>query len=116
MFGLLFVMPQYFGAVLGADAFGTGLRLLPLIGGLLVGAQLADRLKVPPPRLVATGFALIAASLFAGATTSATTDYTFAAIWMATLGAGLGFAIATRDGRGTRRPRPRKEPVRAPPC
>ena len=28
----------------GADALGTGLRLLPVIGGLLVGARLADRL------------------------------------------------------------------------
>jgi MFS transporter, DHA2 family, multidrug resistance protein len=43
LFGVLFVMPQYFQAVGGADAFGTGLRLLPVIGGLLVGAQVAGR-------------------------------------------------------------------------
>src|ERR1700754_1313633 len=46
LFGLLFVLPQFFGAVLGADAFGTGLRLLPVIGGLLVGSQLADRIPL----------------------------------------------------------------------
>src|SRR6266536_2977774 len=39
LFGLLFAMPQYFQAVKGADALGTGLRLLPLIGGLVVGAR-----------------------------------------------------------------------------
>ena len=48
MFGVLFAMPQFFQAVLGADALGTGLRLLPIIGGLLVGAQLAGRVA---PRL-----------------------------------------------------------------
>ena len=35
LFGVLFAMPQYFQAVIGADALGTGLRLLPVIGGLL---------------------------------------------------------------------------------
>jgi EmrB/QacA subfamily drug resistance transporter len=31
MIGLLFVMPQYFQAVRGANALGSGLRLLPLV-------------------------------------------------------------------------------------
>src|SRR6266511_452877 len=44
LFGLLFAMPQYFQAVKGADALGTGLRLLPLIGGLVVGARVGGRL------------------------------------------------------------------------
>src|SRR5262245_37351793 len=39
LFGLLFAMPQYFQAVKGTDALGVGLRLLPLIGGLVVGAR-----------------------------------------------------------------------------
>ncbi len=30
-------MPQYFQEVQGANAMGSGLRLLPLIGGLVVG-------------------------------------------------------------------------------
>jgi EmrB/QacA subfamily drug resistance transporter len=93
MFGLLFVMPQYFGLVLGADAFGTGLRLLPIIGGLLVGARLAGRLPLKPARAVAFGFTLIAASLLFGATTSTATSYGLTAAWMAVLGAGLGFAM-----------------------
>ncbi|HEV8650645.1 MAG TPA: MFS transporter [Actinomycetes bacterium] len=33
LFGVLFTAPQYFQAVLGTDAMGSGLRLLPLIGG-----------------------------------------------------------------------------------
>jgi DHA2 family multidrug resistance protein-like MFS transporter len=95
MFGLLFVMPQFFVAVLGADALGTGLRLLPIIGGLLVGARVADRLRprAGAPRTVAIGFGLVAAGLLAGATTTIDSGYGFAAAWMATLGAGLGFAL-----------------------
>ena len=34
MFGLLFAAPQFFQAVLGVNAMGSGLRLLPLMGGL----------------------------------------------------------------------------------
>ena len=37
MVGVLFTLPQYFQAVLGTDALGSGLRLLPLVGGLVVG-------------------------------------------------------------------------------
>src|ERR1700733_6324648 len=43
MLGVLFTMPQHFQGVLGTDAIGSGLRLLPLIGGLVVGAALAPR-------------------------------------------------------------------------
>ena len=56
MFGLLFAAPLYFQAVRGADAQGSGIRLLPLIGGLLAGGAVADRLAAragrqsQPPR------------------------------------------------------------------
>jgi MFS transporter, DHA2 family, multidrug resistance protein len=44
MFGVLFTMPQYFQGVLGTSPMGSSFRLLPLIGGLLVGAVPADRI------------------------------------------------------------------------
>ena len=43
MMGVLFTMPQYFQGVAGTDAMGSGLRLLPLVGGLVAGAIPADR-------------------------------------------------------------------------
>jgi len=44
MLGVMFTMPQYFQGVAGTSAMGSGLRLLPLIGGLIVGALPADQL------------------------------------------------------------------------
>jgi MFS transporter, DHA2 family, multidrug resistance protein len=37
MFGIFFAMPQYFQEVRGADAMGSGLRLLPMIAGMVIG-------------------------------------------------------------------------------
>jgi MFS transporter, DHA2 family, multidrug resistance protein len=97
MFGLLFTMPQYFQAVAGADAFGTGLRLLPLIGGLLVGARTAGRLvlRAGDKATVALGFGLMTAGLLLGATTDTGSGYGLAATWFTLVGLGLGFALPT---------------------
>src|SRR5208282_3705134 len=35
MFGIFFAMPQYFQEVRGVNAMGSGLRLLPMIGGMV---------------------------------------------------------------------------------
>jgi predicted MFS family arabinose efflux permease len=95
LFGLLFVLPQYFQAVTGSDALITGLRLLPMIGGLLVGIRLADRIaRVAAPRtVIAIGYSLMAAGLVLGGLTGAHTDYGFIAGWLAVMGFGLGFAM-----------------------
>ena len=37
MFGIFFAMPQYFQEVRGVNALGSGLRLLPMIGGMVIG-------------------------------------------------------------------------------
>ena len=39
MFGVLFTLPQYLQAIMGVDAQGAGLRFLPAIAGLVVGAD-----------------------------------------------------------------------------
>lgn len=97
MFGLLFAVPQYLQAVRGTDAMGAGLRLLPLIGGLMVGAATADRLvrRLGARATVALGFAVMAAGLAAGATTGPDTGDLRTLGWIAVLGAGLGFAMPT---------------------
>jgi len=95
MIGLLFSMPQYFQAVRGADAFGSGIRLLPLVGGLIVGALPASALAraIGAKLTVTLGFVLLAAGAVAGTTTRATSGMAFVALWMAVLCAGTGLAL-----------------------
>ncbi|MEO3947188.1 MFS transporter [Gorillibacterium sp. CAU 1737] len=97
MFGLLFVMPQYFQAVKGADAFDTGLRLLPMIGGMMVGAKGSDALikRLSARVVVSLGFAVIAGSLILGTATQLESSYAFVALWITLFGVGLGFALPT---------------------
>jgi Na+/melibiose symporter-like transporter len=97
MIGVLFTMPQYFQGVKGADAMGSGARLLPLIAGLVVGALPADRLTrlIGAKLTVALGFVLVAAGMALGATTSVSSSVAFVAAWMAVVGAGLGVTLAT---------------------
>lgn len=81
LLGLLFVVPQYLQFVGGHDALGTGVRLLQLIAGLVVGAPAGERLaaragyRVP----VSAGLAVLAAGLVLGATTDLTSGYGFVA-------------------------------------
>ena len=95
LFGLLFALPQLFQAVGGADALGTGLRLLPVIGGLVVGARVAARLApaLGARLVVAAGCAVLAAGLLAGAATRSGTGYAVIAAWVTVAGLGLGLSL-----------------------
>ena len=97
MFGVLFTMPQYFQGVLGTSPMGSGLRLLTLIGGLVVGAVPADRIArlLGAKVAVALGFAILAAGLLIGSRTSVGSSGLFVAGWMAVVGLGMGLALAT---------------------
>jgi hypothetical protein len=95
LMGLLFVLPQLFQAVQGADALQTGLRLLPLIGGMLVSAKIAERLVAAfGVRVVVTGgFLLLAAGLGWGSTTSAASGYGLTVGWEIVIGLGTGCTL-----------------------
>ena len=97
MTGVLFTLPQYFQGVLGTDAMGSGLRLLPLVGGLIVGAVPADRVArlLGAKRTVALGFALVAAGMLLGSTTGVGSSDAFIAAWVALVGLGMGITFAT---------------------
>lgn len=96
LLGLLFVVPQYLQLVAGNDALGTGLRLLPLIAGLIIGAPAGERLaartryRVP----VALGLLLLAIGLGLGATTETDTGYGVVAGWLGLAGLGTGLALS----------------------
>jgi EmrB/QacA subfamily drug resistance transporter len=97
MIGVLFTMPQYFQGVLGTDAMGSGLRLVPLIAGLVVGAVPADQLgrRLGAKVTVALGFAVLTGGLIIGTSTSVGASGAFVAAWMAVVGAGMGLTLAT---------------------
>lgn len=97
LIGVLFTMPQYFQGVRGTDAMGSGLRLLPLIGGLVIGlapAALLARL-MGAKATVALGFAVLGAGMTVGATTKLGSSDAFVAAWMAGSGVGFGLLFAT---------------------
>jgi EmrB/QacA subfamily drug resistance transporter len=98
--GLLFVLPQLFQAVQGTDAFQAGLRLLPIIGGMLIGAKVAERLvEAAGPRIsVVIGFSLMLAGLALGAFTRVGSGYGFTAVWVSLVGVSIGFTLPPMNG------------------
>jgi EmrB/QacA subfamily drug resistance transporter len=97
LIGMVFTMPQYSQGVLGLDPGGSGIRLLPIILGLVVGAVPADRIaeRAGPRATIATGFAITSAALVVGATTRVDSSTWFVAGWMAVVGFGMGIGFAT---------------------
>lgn len=97
LIGLVFTMPQYSQGVLGLDPQASGVRLLPIILGLVLGALPADRVaeRVGARVTIAAGFAITAAGLLLGATTRDDSSVWFVATWMAVVGFGMGIGFAT---------------------
>ncbi|MDI2128839.1 MFS transporter [Yinghuangia seranimata] len=93
--GVLFVLPQRFAAVDGHGSLGTGLRLLPLIGGVFAAAVVSAPMvaRFGFRVVIPTGMLVAAAGVFLGATGSADDGYGFTAAWLALSGFGLGVAM-----------------------
>src|ERR1019366_6220655 len=97
MISILFTLPQYFQGVVGTSAMGSGLRLLPPIAGLMLGAVPAARVVqlVGAKVVVEVGFFLLAIGLLIRATTGLGSSGVFTAAWMAVAGVGGGMALGT---------------------
>ncbi|QNP70515.1 MFS transporter [Streptomyces roseirectus] len=93
--GLLFVLPQYLQAVLGNDALGTGVRLLPMMGGLIVAARGAQPVvaRFGARAVVSAGLAVLAFAALLGSRTTVDSGYGFTALWLSITGLGFGFAL-----------------------
>ena len=94
-FGVMFTVPQLIQRVLGTDALGTGLRTLPLVGGMLVAMRVAQAVgsRVAPRVLGAGGSLLVAVAAAIGATTTVSDGFGRLAVWTALAGAGFGVAL-----------------------
>ncbi|MGW0941815.1 DHA2 family efflux MFS transporter permease subunit [Streptomyces sp. NPDC002623] len=93
--GLMFVLPPYLQAVLGHDSLGTGVRLLPLMGGLLVAARTAQPVvaRFGARAVVSAGLVVLAFAALLGSRTTVDSGYGFVALWLSLAGAGFGFSI-----------------------
>ena len=96
LFGVLFIVPQFLQAVSGYDALGTGLRLVPLMGGLLVGGGVAGPIdKLIGTRITVTaGLVLLAAGLVVLSRATASGGYGVLVVGLTVCGAGVGGAMA----------------------
>ncbi|CAM5690382.1 DHA2 family efflux MFS transporter permease subunit [Streptomyces aurantiogriseus] len=93
--GLMFVLPPYLQAVLGHDALGTGVRLLPMMGGLMVAARAAQPVvaRFGARAVVSAGLVVLAFAALLGSRTTADSGYGFTALWLSVAGAGFGFSL-----------------------
>jgi EmrB/QacA subfamily drug resistance transporter len=96
LFGVLFVFPQYFQSVHGYDALNAGLRLLPLMAGLLAGGTAASAIvkAIGTKATVAAGLTLLAAGLLVLGQVHLATGYAVVAAGLAVAGTGVGASIA----------------------
>jgi Na+/melibiose symporter-like transporter len=96
LFAILFTVPQYLQSALGDDPLSAGLRLLPLMAGLLVaGGAASAAVRVAGTRLTVTGgLALLAAGLAVLSQVHLATGYSVVATGLALCGLGTGASIA----------------------
>lgn len=95
LFGILFGLPLYLQVVQGVDAQIAGLRLLPLIGGVVVGSRLSGLLsaRAGDKFTIALGFLIVAAGFGLGGLTEVATGYGYTALWVVFVGVGLSFVL-----------------------
>lgn len=95
MNGVLFVIGPYLQLVQGNDAQGTGIRLLPMIGAMLVGALSTARLtaRLGARVMVAAGFVITSAGLLLLSRAGSDTGFGLVAGAEAVMGLGIAFAM-----------------------
>ena len=97
MIGVMFVLTPYLQIVQGNDAQGAGIRLLPLIAGVVVGAGGGDRLtaRLGAKVMVAAGLVVTGAGLLLLSRAGAHTGYGLVAAALAVIGLGMGTGMPT---------------------
>lgn len=93
--GLLFTLPLQLQTVLGYDALGTGVRMLPLMLGPVAAAKTVPPLaaRFGPYAVMSAGLVVLAFAAFLGSRGGPDDGYGFVALWLSVLSLGFGFAI-----------------------
>ncbi len=97
LFGVMFIMTPYLQIVMGNDAQATGIKLLPLIAGVIVGAGAGNRLSSRLGARVAIpiGLLVTAGGLVLFSRAGADTTYGLVATSLAIIGIGIGTGLPT---------------------
>lgn len=95
--GMIFVLTPYLQNVEGSDALGTGIRLLPLLLTLTVGAVVGTRLapRVGTKFPAALGMVIMAAGLALLSRVGVGTGYGLIAAALGVMGVGLGCTMTS---------------------
>ncbi|CNF24456.1 drug resistance transporter%2C EmrB/QacA subfamily [Mycobacterium tuberculosis] len=93
--GILFVLPQYLEAVQGSDVFDTGLKLIPMLLGLMAGALATDRVagRAGHKPVIVAGLLVLTAGFGWGALTTAGDGYPATVPWLIVIGVGSGLTM-----------------------
>jgi DHA2 family multidrug resistance protein-like MFS transporter len=97
LLGVLFVFTPFLQIVQGNDAQATGVRLLPLIGGIVVGAVGSDRLvaRLGVRAMLALGLLICAAGMSLLSLVEADSGFGLMAVALPVIGVGNAFAMFT---------------------
>jgi EmrB/QacA subfamily drug resistance transporter len=96
LFGMIFLMTQYLQLVQGRSALETGLVMLPLAFGLVIGAGLSDKLnkKIGTPRQLAGALVVVALVIGSVAFWTPDTPTWLLALFFFVLPLGMGNVMA----------------------
>jgi len=97
LFGVMFILTPYIQIVLGNDAQATGIKLLPLIGGVIVGAGIGNVMaaRFGARVAVSAGLASTAAALLGFSQIGADAGYGAVGAALLLIGIGIGIALPT---------------------
>ncbi len=97
LLGILFVFTPFLQIVQGNDAQATGVRLLPLIGGIVVGAVGSDRLvkRFGVRVMLVLGLLICAAGMSLLSLVKADSGFGLMAVALPVIGVGNAFAMFT---------------------
>ena len=96
LLGMMFTITQYFQFVQGYSPLDTGIRLVPLALGFMVGAGTSDKLVAAfgTKRIVGGGLAVVAVALVSLAFADVGTAYWIIGLGLFVMGAGMGNTMA----------------------
>ena len=96
LFGSLFALTQYLQLVHGYSALAAGVRALPFAAAVLLTAPISSSLvaRLGIRLVIPTGLAAMGGGLLMLTRVTPTTSYTFLAIGVAIIGAGMGLVMA----------------------